>query len=128
MEGVGVFLDDVVIWGATRAEHDERLRKVMARVRETGMKLNKQKCQFGVSDITYLGDRISAAGIQPDPEKIRAIKEMPQPKEKTELQRALGLVNNVGSRAETIHRVTRFTRFKKFLEAKILPRSLVKFL
>lgn len=53
------------------------------------MKLNKQKCQFGVRDITYLGDRLSAAGIQPDPEKIKAIKEMPQPKEK-------GLVNYVG--------------------------------
>lgn len=60
------------------------------------MKLNKQKCQFGVRDITYLGDRLSAAGIQPDPEKIRDIKEMPQPKEKTELQRALGSVNYVG--------------------------------
>lgn len=96
MDGVGVFLDDVVIWGATRAEHDERLRKVMARARKTGLKLNKQKCQFGVRCITYLGDRLSAAGIQPDPEKIRAIKEMPQPKEKTELQHALGLVNYVG--------------------------------
>lgn len=96
MEGVGVFLDDVVVWGATRAEHDERLRKVMAQARKTGMKLNKQKCQFGVRDITYLGDRLSAAGIQPDPEKVKAIKEMPQPKDKTELQRALGLVNYVG--------------------------------
>jgi len=96
MEGVGVFLDDVVVWGATRAEHDERLEKVMARARKSLLKLNKQKCQFGVRDITYLGDRLSAAGIQPDPEKIRAIKEMPQPKEKTELQRALGLVNYVG--------------------------------
>uniref|UniRef100_A0AAV2J0Y9 ribonuclease H n=1 Tax=Knipowitschia caucasica TaxID=637954 RepID=A0AAV2J0Y9_KNICA len=69
VEGVGVFLDDVVIWGTTRAEHDERLAKVMEKAKQAGLKLNKQKCQFGVSEITYLGDKLSAAGIQPDPEK-----------------------------------------------------------
>ncbi|KAK7939091.1 hypothetical protein WMY93_002417 [Mugilogobius chulae] len=96
MEGVGVFLDDVVIWGTTQAEHDERLAKVMLKAKQSGLKLNRQKCQFGVSEITYLGDKLSAAGIQPDPEKVRAITDMPIPENKTDLQRALGLVNYVG--------------------------------
>lgn len=57
MEGVGVFLDDVVVWGTTQAEHDERLAKVMLKAQQSGLKLNKQKCQFGAREITYLGDK-----------------------------------------------------------------------
>ena len=38
--------DDIVIWGKTLEEHDNRLRKVLLKVRESGLKLNKNKCQF----------------------------------------------------------------------------------
>lgn len=94
-KGVGVFLGDVVVWGTTRKEHDERLRKVMEKVRESGLKLNKQKCQFGPSEITDSGDKLSATGIQP-PKKVRAITHMQPPKDKVHFQRARGLVNYVG--------------------------------
>lgn len=93
MEGVGVFLDDIIIWGKTQKEHDKRLCEVLKQAQKSGLKLNRQKCEFGVTEITYLGDKISVAGIQPDPEKTRAVADMPAPKDKTELQRALGLVN-----------------------------------
>lgn len=46
-----------------------------------------------MTEITYLGDKLSAAGKQPDPEKTRAAADMPAPKDQTELQRALGIVN-----------------------------------
>lgn len=64
--------------------------------RVSGLKLNKLKCQFGVSELTYLGDKLSAAGVQPDPEKVKAVEDMPAPTNRTELQRALGLVNYMG--------------------------------
>lgn len=44
IEGVGVFIDDVVVWGCTKQEHDERLRKVLNKARDSGLKLNKKKC------------------------------------------------------------------------------------
>ena len=56
LEGVRCYVDDVVIWGSTLLEHNERLTKVLQRVRENGLKLNRAKCQFGVQEITFLGE------------------------------------------------------------------------
>ncbi len=64
-----MFLDDVVVCGTTKEEHDARPRKAMAQAQKSGLKLNEQKCQFGVSEITYLGDKLSTAGIHADPDK-----------------------------------------------------------
>ena len=65
---MGVFIDDVVIWGKTKDEHDERLRRVLCQAQRSGLKLNKSKCQFGVREITYLGEKLSEGGMKPDPE------------------------------------------------------------
>lgn len=65
-------------------------------MQNTGLKLNKNKCPFGVSDITYLGEILSTEGVQPDPEKVQAIVEKPVPEDKKDLQRALGLINYLG--------------------------------
>lgn len=73
IEWVGVFIDDVVVWGKTKAEHDERLVRVLTQAQRSGLKLNKSKCQFGGQEITYLGEKLSGAEVQPDPEKVRAI-------------------------------------------------------
>lgn len=61
-------LDDI-IWGKTQDKHDERLRKVLQTTCVSGLRLKKLKCQFGVSELTYLGDELSTAGVQPDPDK-----------------------------------------------------------
>ncbi len=73
-------------------EHDKRLSELLKQAQKLELKLNRQKREFGVTEITYLGDKLSAAGIQPDPE-IRAVADKPAPKDQTDLQRALGIVN-----------------------------------
>lgn len=110
IEGVGVFIDDVVVWGKTKTEHDERLARVLKRAQKSGLKLNKSKCQFGVQEITYLGEKLSGAGVQPDPEKVRAIAELPVPQDKNDLQRALGLVNYLGKFIPNLSANTRALR------------------
>lgn len=82
LEGVRCYVDDVVIWGSTLQEHNQRLSKVLQRIRENGLKLNRAKCQFGVQEITFLGDKLSEKGIAPDEKKIKAILSMPHPKTK----------------------------------------------
>ena len=57
------------------------------------MKLNKSKCAFGVTELKFLGHNISERGIEPDPEKVSAIVDMPLPTNKKELQRFLGMIN-----------------------------------
>ena len=46
IEGAEVIVDDILIWGATIQEHDERLRKVLDRARQCNLKLSKWKCKF----------------------------------------------------------------------------------
>lgn len=96
LDGVKSIHDDIIVWGETETEHDERLRQTLMKAKEVGLKLNLNKCRFRVRDLTFFGDRISDQGIQPDPDKIRAINEMLRPTSKSELQRYLGMVNYLG--------------------------------
>ena len=96
LKGCKNLQDDIIIWGRNKEEHDENLRKVMDRILESGLKLNKKKCVFGVTQMTFLGHVVSAEGIKADPEKVKAIVEMSAPKNVNELQRFMGMINYVG--------------------------------
>ncbi|XP_053714551.1 uncharacterized protein K02A2.6-like [Synchiropus splendidus] len=65
LNGVCVYVDDI-IWGSTIQEHNERLILVFEQIQKYGLKLNKQKCQFGVNELVFLGDKLSAQGVQAD--------------------------------------------------------------
>lgn len=96
LPGVRVYIDDVLIWGGTREEHDLRLRKALQAAKKGGLTLNLHKCQFALEEICYLGDNISAKGITPDPELVKCIVSMPLPTNRKEVQRLLGAVNYFG--------------------------------
>ena len=73
-------------------QHDVRCRQVLDRCRERNLKLNKDKCRFRVSEVSYVGHVLSADGVKPDPLKVEAIRAMPPPGDREELQRFLGVV------------------------------------
>lgn len=56
LEGTRVDIDDSVVWGNTRQQHDERLEKLLQSVKKHGLKLNREKCLFGVTEMTFLRD------------------------------------------------------------------------
>ncbi|CAH2219481.1 Hypothetical predicted protein, partial [Pelobates cultripes] len=89
--GTTVFIDDILIWGKTKQEHDERLRMVLDIARENNLKLNKTKCQFGKTSIQCLGEQLTGDGVLSDMKKIKAITEMPQPDNKQDIQHLLGM-------------------------------------
>lgn len=72
-----MYVDDIVLWGSTLEEHNKRLIKVLQSIQKYGLKLNRAKCQFGVNEITFLGDKLSGAVVEPDKSKVKAILEMP---------------------------------------------------
>lgn len=57
--GVTTMMDDVIVWGSTKMEHDTRLRQVLDRTRTINLKLNKDKCEFAVKSLTFIGDVVS---------------------------------------------------------------------
>lgn len=50
-----VYLDDLIVFGRTLEEHEERLLKVLDRLEEEGLKVSLDKCQFGRTSVTYVG-------------------------------------------------------------------------
>ena len=88
-----IVVDDILIWGKTMDELKSNTYKVLDRAREVGLKLNANKCKFGVTEVTYVGHKLTSNRLKPDPAKIRAVKDMPKPKEKADVQRFLGVVN-----------------------------------
>ena len=85
--------DDIIIGGATEAEHDEALRKVLSRARERNIKFNRAKIQYRVPQVKYMGELVGQNGFTPDPDKFSAILNMPVPSNKKDLLRLLGMIN-----------------------------------
>ncbi|UYV79978.1 K02A2.6-like [Cordylochernes scorpioides] len=95
MEGVVCFMDDIVVYGSSLEEHNERVRQVLKKFQEEGMTLNPEKCQFGVKTIKFLGRTISE-GLFIDEEKLDAVTKMEEPRSAKELKSFLGMVNYLG--------------------------------
>nr|CAI5852327.1 unnamed protein product [Callosobruchus analis] len=93
IDGVVSHMDDILIHASSLEEHNKILRVVLKRIYEEGITLNKDKCVFAVQSLTFLGHKISNTGVSVDPERIRAICEFPEPKNKKEILQYLGMLN-----------------------------------
>ena len=87
-----VYLDDILITGATEDEHLKTLSLVLERLERAGFRARKAKCSFMQSSVTYLGHRIDQQGLHPLKEKVQAVQDAPSPSNVTELRAYLGLL------------------------------------
>ena len=93
LQGVLCHMDDILVIGRNKEEHDECLVKVLQRLKDSGIMLNPDKCHFSASRLQYLGQVIDNDGIRKDPAKVKAITELPEPKDVPNVRRFLGMVN-----------------------------------
>lgn len=96
--GVKSIHDDILVIGEgkTLAEaqinHDRNFMQLMERCREKQLKLNKDKMKFQLSEVKFIGYTITAEGLKPDPEKVKAVLNMPNPTDVAGARRFIGFV------------------------------------
>ena len=95
LKGVETVIDDFLIWGETLEEHDRNLKKCLDRIKEFGLTLKKEKCQFRLTEIEYLEEKLTQSGVLPDEKKISAIMDYRTLQDKGDVQRLLGMINYV---------------------------------
>ena len=90
--GVCVYLDDILVSGATDSEHRhrQRLDRVFEILASRGLRLCEDKCSFGKTMVQYLGHKIDGNGLHPLNDKIKSISAAP--KNVTELKSFLGML------------------------------------
>lgn len=93
MEGVEVFLDDVLVAAPTPQLHWRRVEAVLQRLQDAGLMLQKSKCSFFQKQVEYLGYVIDGDGIHKNPEKVKAILEAKAPENPKQLKSFLGIIN-----------------------------------
>jgi hypothetical protein len=84
------YMDDIVVHGKDADQHDQRLIKVLQRLKDAGLRLNPAKCEFAKSRLEYLGHTISADGIAPSKSKTEAMLSLAPPANVKQLRSFLG--------------------------------------
>ena len=87
-------IDDIIVWGDSHKAHFNSLKQVLKIAKENNLKLNKDKGETAVKELTFHGDRLSMTshGVVPDERKVSAIRNMKVPQDFKDLQRFLGMV------------------------------------
>jgi transposase InsO family protein len=74
-----VYIDDILIFTETFEEHLEVLAKVLKRLIAADLRVKLPKCEFARTQCQYLGHVLNSQGVMPNPEKVKAVAEMPYP-------------------------------------------------
>ena len=74
-----IYLDDVIVYTKTEEEHLVHLRAMLKRFMEHGLKLKLSKCNFFRTEISYLGHKVSVAGMEPGTDGLKGIAEIAPP-------------------------------------------------
>jgi len=84
--------DDILVYGRSQEEHDRALNEVLNRLSKGGLTLNASKCEFNKDTISFFGHFFSREGVSVDPSRVKAIQQMKQPTNISELRSFLGMV------------------------------------
>ncbi|UYV74954.1 K02A2.6-like, partial [Cordylochernes scorpioides] len=85
LEGIEIIADDILILGKGDSyeealkDHDRNLENLFKTARQANLKFNINKVKLRLKEVKYLGHIITPHGLKPDPEKVKALKEMPHP-------------------------------------------------
>ena len=113
-EGSRNMTDDIIVHAETTEEHDKRLEKVLNRLLEKCITLNKEKCVYSMNKLTFMGFLLSEKGVGPTDAKVKAVRNATTPTCASEVRSFLGLVNyngrfiqDLATKSEPLRKLTR---------------------
>jgi hypothetical protein len=132
LPNVITYVDDAIGASTGHLEHLALLNNIADRLRKHNLKLNVAKCVLGRRSVSYLGHNVSAAGISPDTDKLKAVKIMAPPKDTKEVATYLGffnyfrpLLHQFSRRSAPLSRLTR--KDSKWKSGPLPPDALAAF-
>jgi len=90
---VVIYIEDILIYSGFLEEHVEHLQKVFQRLKENSLYVKLKKCEFGVMEVDFLGNRITQEGLKMDDHKVKAVMDWEPPKSMPALRSFLGLAS-----------------------------------
>jgi hypothetical protein len=103
-----IYLDNAIVFsGNNFDEHVSRLRMVFQRLQECGINLSPRKCSLFKRRVKYMGHIVSAAGVEPDDDKVAKVKKWPTPTNSEEVRKFLGFVGYYRRFIQNISRLAR---------------------
>ena len=93
LDYVMAYLDEILIKSENMEQHRKHIWEILKRINNYSFKLVPEKCEFFMERMKYLGQIIDQKSKKPDPERAKAIKNMPSPDNVTKLQAFLGLAS-----------------------------------
>ena len=97
VEGVAIYIDDILIYSETWEEHCKILQEVLRRLRQHGLHLKPSKCEIGYQTLQYLGHIVGRGMQTPVEEKVKAIQDLAVPQTVAELRSFLGRMRSYQS-------------------------------
>ena len=93
IDNVEIVMDDILVHGSTLEAHNKTLETVLQRCRDNNLKLNSSKTKLAQNEVEYVGQLLTPSGVKIAPSKVRAVLEMPSPKNINNVHTLLGMVN-----------------------------------
>ena len=93
LENIIVYIDNLLVHSKSHTDHLKQLEDLFHRLQQHGLKINLRKCNFGSTDIMYLGFRLTEQGIKPGTDKLKTIAQAQLPNNIHEIRQFSGLCN-----------------------------------
>lgn len=102
-----VYMDDIIVFSSSLQEHIDNLRLVFSTLEKYNLKMQLDKCEFLSKEVAFLGHLVTAEGVQPNPDKVEAIKRWPIPQTEKELRGFLGTLSYYRRFIRDLAKITR---------------------